>query len=81
MAVIPAGSSDGFPVLIEVDTVFLWNILACTPGGRGTDWYPKLDYGRMRGPPAKPDRRRADRGARARWMRRAVQSRGRSARR
>jgi predicted dithiol-disulfide oxidoreductase (DUF899 family) len=23
----------------------LWNILDLTPGGRGTDWYPKLDYG------------------------------------
>lgn len=22
----------------------LWNILDLTPGGRGTDWYPKLDY-------------------------------------
>ncbi|HEY1328618.1 MAG TPA: DUF899 family protein [Casimicrobiaceae bacterium] len=23
----------------------LWNILDLTPGGRGTDWYPKLEYG------------------------------------
>jgi hypothetical protein len=23
----------------------LWNILDWTPGGRGTDWYPKLEYG------------------------------------
>jgi predicted dithiol-disulfide oxidoreductase (DUF899 family) len=23
----------------------LWLILDLTPGGRGTDWYPKLDYG------------------------------------
>jgi predicted dithiol-disulfide oxidoreductase (DUF899 family) len=22
----------------------LWNILDMTPEGRGTDWYPKLDY-------------------------------------
>ena len=22
----------------------LWNILDLTPGGRGTDWYPKLSY-------------------------------------
>jgi predicted dithiol-disulfide oxidoreductase (DUF899 family) len=22
----------------------LWNILDLTPGGRGSDWYPKLDY-------------------------------------
>jgi predicted dithiol-disulfide oxidoreductase (DUF899 family) len=24
----------------------LWLMLDVTPGGRGTDWYPKLDYGR-----------------------------------
>jgi predicted dithiol-disulfide oxidoreductase (DUF899 family) len=23
----------------------LWNVLDMTPEGRGTDWYPKLDYG------------------------------------
>ena len=23
----------------------LWLMLDLTPGGRGTDWYPKLDYG------------------------------------
>ena len=22
----------------------LWNVLDTTPGGRGTDWYPKIDY-------------------------------------
>jgi len=22
----------------------LWTLLDCTPEGRGTDWYPKLDY-------------------------------------
>jgi predicted dithiol-disulfide oxidoreductase (DUF899 family) len=22
----------------------LWNVLDLTPEGRGTDWYPKLDY-------------------------------------
>jgi predicted dithiol-disulfide oxidoreductase (DUF899 family) len=26
------------------DIAPLWNILDLTPGGRGTDWYPKLDY-------------------------------------
>ena len=26
------------------DPTPLWNILDLTPGGRGTDWYPKLDY-------------------------------------
>jgi predicted dithiol-disulfide oxidoreductase (DUF899 family) len=24
----------------------LWNVLDLTPEGRGTDWYPKLDYGK-----------------------------------
>jgi predicted dithiol-disulfide oxidoreductase (DUF899 family) len=24
----------------------LWVMLDLTPDGRGTDWYPKLDYGR-----------------------------------
>jgi predicted dithiol-disulfide oxidoreductase (DUF899 family) len=27
-----------------VDPTPLWNVLDLTPGGRGTDWYPKLDY-------------------------------------
>ena len=31
----PRGAPDPKP---------LWNILALTPGGRGTDWYPKLTY-------------------------------------
>jgi len=22
----------------------LWTVLDMTPGGRGTDWYPKLEY-------------------------------------
>ena len=26
------------------DIAPLWNILDLTPGGRGTDWYPKLEY-------------------------------------
>ena len=26
------------------DPTPLWNILDWTPGGRGTDWYPKLEY-------------------------------------
>ena len=26
------------------DPTPLWNLLDLTPGGRGTDWYPKLDY-------------------------------------
>lgn len=31
----PRGAPDQMP---------LWNILDLTPGGRGTDWYPKLSY-------------------------------------
>jgi predicted dithiol-disulfide oxidoreductase (DUF899 family) len=31
----PRGAPDLMP---------LWNILDLTPGGRGTDWYPSLDY-------------------------------------
>jgi predicted dithiol-disulfide oxidoreductase (DUF899 family) len=31
----PRGAPDPTP---------LWNVLDLTPGGRGTDWYPKLDY-------------------------------------
>ncbi|HEX7856521.1 MAG TPA: DUF899 family protein [Sphingobium sp.] len=27
-----------------VDLAPLWNLLDLTPGGRGTDWYPKLTY-------------------------------------
>jgi predicted dithiol-disulfide oxidoreductase (DUF899 family) len=32
----PRGAPDFAP---------LWNVLDTTPEGRGTDWYPKLDYG------------------------------------
>jgi predicted dithiol-disulfide oxidoreductase (DUF899 family) len=33
----PRGAPDLMPI---------WNILDMTPDGRGTDWYPKLEYGR-----------------------------------
>jgi len=33
----PRGAPDPMP---------LWTVLDMTPEGRGTDWYPKLDYGR-----------------------------------
>jgi predicted dithiol-disulfide oxidoreductase (DUF899 family) len=33
----PRGAPDLMP---------LWILLDCTPEGRGTDWYPKLEYGR-----------------------------------
>lgn len=36
----PRGAPDPTP---------LWNILDLTPGGRGTDWYPKLEYGNGKG--------------------------------
>ncbi len=32
----PRGAPDLMPI---------WTILDSTPEGRGTDWYPKLDYG------------------------------------
>ena len=35
----PGQDSRGAPELMP-----LWNILDNTPEGRGTDWYPKLDY-------------------------------------
>ena len=28
------------------DLMPIWTILDSTPEGRGTDWYPKLEYGR-----------------------------------
>jgi predicted dithiol-disulfide oxidoreductase (DUF899 family) len=36
----PRGAPDPTP---------LWNILDLTPAGRGTQWYPKLDYGEPAG--------------------------------
>jgi predicted dithiol-disulfide oxidoreductase (DUF899 family) len=30
------------------DIAPLWNILDLTPGGRGSDWYPKLEYPQAR---------------------------------
>jgi len=35
----PRGAPDPMP---------LWTMLDLTPGGRGTDWYPKLEYAVMR---------------------------------
>jgi predicted dithiol-disulfide oxidoreductase (DUF899 family) len=37
----PGEDAHGAP-----DPTPLWTILDLTPGGRGTDWYPKLEYGR-----------------------------------
>ena len=36
----PGEDARGAPDLMP-----LWTILDCTPEGRGTDWYPKLEYG------------------------------------
>lgn len=38
-------ADPGFDPHLAPDPTPLWNILDMTPGGRGTDWYPKLNYG------------------------------------
>ena len=48
----PRGAPDLMP---------LWTILDATPEGRGTDWYPKLEYGEkyaVRAPGDRPQRSR-----------------------
>ena len=40
----PETSDPGFDPHIAPDPTPLWTILDMTPGGRGTDWYPKLEY-------------------------------------
>jgi predicted dithiol-disulfide oxidoreductase (DUF899 family) len=43
---MPAEAADpGQDPRGAVDIAPLWNILDMTPAGRGTDWYPKLNYG------------------------------------
>lgn len=37
-------ADPGFDPHLAPDPTPLWNILDLTPDGRGTDWYPKLDY-------------------------------------
>jgi predicted dithiol-disulfide oxidoreductase (DUF899 family) len=45
-AVELAGTADpGQDPRDAPDPTPLWNLLDLTPAGRGTDWYPKLDYG------------------------------------
>jgi predicted dithiol-disulfide oxidoreductase (DUF899 family) len=40
-----AGTADpGQDPHLAPDPTPLWNVLDLTPGGRGTDWYPSLDY-------------------------------------
>lgn len=41
-------ADPGFDPHLAPDPTPLWNILDMTPGGRGTDWYPKLEYGDVR---------------------------------
>lgn len=37
-------ADPGFDPHLAPDPTPLWTILDWTPGGRGTDWYPSLDY-------------------------------------
>lgn len=39
-------ADPGFDPHLAPDPTPLWNILDWTPAGRGTDWYPQLEYGR-----------------------------------
>jgi predicted dithiol-disulfide oxidoreductase (DUF899 family) len=39
-----ATADPGFDPHLAPDPTPLWNILDWTPAGRGTDWYPSLDY-------------------------------------
>ena len=40
----PAMADPGQDPRDAPDIASLWSILDLTPGGRGTDWYPKLTY-------------------------------------
>jgi predicted dithiol-disulfide oxidoreductase (DUF899 family) len=40
-------ADPGFDPHLAPDPTPLWNILDLTPGGRGTSWYPKLEYGQQ----------------------------------
>jgi predicted dithiol-disulfide oxidoreductase (DUF899 family) len=40
----PETADPGFDPHLAPDPTPLWNVLDMTPGGRGTDWYPKLEY-------------------------------------
>lgn len=37
-------ADPGFDPHLAPDPTPLWTVLDWTPGGRGTDWYPKLEY-------------------------------------
>ena len=38
-------ADPGFDAHLSPDPTPLWTILDWTPGGRGTNWYPQLEYG------------------------------------
>jgi predicted dithiol-disulfide oxidoreductase (DUF899 family) len=40
----PEMADPGEDPRVAPDIASLWSILDLTPGGRGTDWYPKLNY-------------------------------------
>jgi predicted dithiol-disulfide oxidoreductase (DUF899 family) len=40
----PETADPGFDPHLAPDPTPLWNVLDWTPGGRGSDWYPKLSY-------------------------------------
>lgn len=40
----PETADPGFDPHLAPDPTPLWNVLDWTPGGRGTNWYPKLEY-------------------------------------
>lgn len=40
----PETADPGFDPHLAPDPTPLWNVLDWTPEGRGTDWYPKLEY-------------------------------------
>jgi predicted dithiol-disulfide oxidoreductase (DUF899 family) len=46
----PETADPGFDPHLAPDPTPLWNILDWTPAGRGTDWYPKLEYGAEKKP-------------------------------
>lgn len=41
----PATADPGQDPRGAPDVMPIWTVLDMTPGGRGTDWYPKLEYG------------------------------------
>jgi predicted dithiol-disulfide oxidoreductase (DUF899 family) len=41
----PETADPGQDPHLAPDPTPLWNVLDWTPGGRGSDWYPKLSYG------------------------------------